>query len=252
METLVIRETCEGADGQIQLLTLNRPAKRNALTIELMQSLHTELQACEADASCRAVILRGAGPVFCAGLDLREAAELEVAQKSAEWVAKTFQRFATTDLVVIAAVHGAAMAGGAGLMSSCDLVVAESDARIGFPEVRRGLVAALVSAVLKRRLRDSEMRMLFLTGEAIDATRACQLGLVQQVGDDALAQATELARTICQGGPSAVRHTKRLIRDLGSLELDLQTALAAHSAARTSAEAAEGLAAFLEKRDANW
>lgn len=249
---LVLREPCDDRGGQIQTLVLNRPEKRNALTIALMEALHDELHALESDEQCRVVILRGAGPVFCAGLDLSEAAELKVAERSAEWVAKTFTSLASSDLITIAAVHGAAMAGGAGLMSACDLAVAANETRIGFPEVRRGLVPALVSAVLQRRLRDSDMRRLFLTGEPIDAQRAYELGLVQSVSRTPLNEAVQLADEICSGGPEAVRSTKQLIRELGQSDDALRAALKSHTAARTSAEASEGLAAFLEKRSPNW
>ncbi len=243
-------------DAKVAILTLNRPEKRNALTIGLMESLCNQIRRLESDPACRVVILQGAGPVFCAGLDLNQAADLGLAEQSAESVAETFRCVANTSLVTIAAAQGAAMAGGAGLMSACDLVVASDDLKIGFPEVRRGLVPALVSDLLRNRLRDSEMRELFLLGEQIDVIRASQLGLVHRIvpRDDLLDQAVHIAETVCRGAPEAIRRTKKLIRDIGSADepSSIERVLEIHTSARTGQEAEEGLKAFHEKRKPNW
>ncbi|NND98263.1 MAG: enoyl-CoA hydratase/isomerase family protein [Pirellulaceae bacterium] len=242
-------------DRAIAVLTLNRPDKRNALTIELMDALQAEIGRLEADADCRVVILCGAGPMFCAGLDLIEAAESKVAERSAQSVAKTFQALVSSPLISIASVQGGALAGGAGLMASCDFAVATTDAKFGFPEVRRGLVPALVSAVLRSRLRDSEMRQLFLLGEAIDAQSALQLGLVQRVVPERklMEEVHWIAQTVCKGGPDAIRQTKELIRQVCGSNLNaIADTLSAHWKARTGEEAKEGLAAFRERRQPNW
>lgn len=253
MEPTVI---CQQPDARIAILTLNRPHKRNALTIELMESLESQMRRLESQPECRSVILHGAGPAFCAGLDLVEAADTTVAEHSAQWVAKTFESLSTSPLITIAAVHGGAFAGGVGLMSSCDLVVAADDLKVAFPEVRRGLVPALVTSVLRNRLRDSEMRELFLLAESIDATRALSLGLVQRVvrSDQLRSEALAVAQTVCKGGPEAVRETKQLIRELGSISgrESIKGMLAIHTKARTSDEAQEGLAAFRERREPDW
>ena len=202
------------------------------------------------------MILRGAGPAFCSGLDLDEAAQAELAERSAQCVARTFQTVADLPLVTIAAVHGAAYAGGAGLMACCDFIVAADDLRICFPEVRRGLVPALAAVVLRARLRDGDLRELLLLAEPIDAQRALRMGLVDRVvpGDQLMAAARAIAATILRGGPRAIRQTKRLLVDLDPADREqlFARALEFHKQARLGAEAREGLAAFREHRDPNW
>src|SRR6266404_9879704 len=129
---------------QITVITLNRPERRNALTLELLNDLVAAIKAASDQPQQRVLILRGAGAAFCTGLDLKEAADVRKAHATAEMVAKTLVALSQTQLVTIAAIHGAAVAGGAGIMSACDFVVAAERTRIGYPEVRRGLVAGLV------------------------------------------------------------------------------------------------------------
>lgn len=246
----------EMLSAHVAHVTLDRPAKRNALNIEMLESLCGQIRRLETIGGCRVMILSGNGPVFCAGLDLVEAADVDLAKRSARWVAQTFRGFSTSPLVTIAAAHGAAMAGGAGLMSACDLAIAADDLKLGFPEVRRGLVPALVAKVLKPRLRDSEMRELFLLAHTIDAQRAQQIGLVQRVvpPSQLLDAAIEMADEICQGGPAAIRATKRLIRSLHKIDPAEQRgrSLEVHTKARTSDEAQEGLSAFQQRRPPRW
>jgi methylglutaconyl-CoA hydratase len=246
----------ERPDGATAILTLNRPERRNALSTALMESLCRELPLLAAEPQRRVIILRGNGPAFCAGLDLREAAEIQHAEQGAEWVARTLQTLAGSPLVTIAAAHGAAYAGGAGLLACCDFVVAADDLRICFPEVRRGLVPALVTALLGDRLAVRDLRELVLLAEPIDAARALAMGLVHRVvsPDRMLAAAQEIARAVLAGAPEAVRQTKRLLRELrsGDPEQRFDKALEFHKESRRSAEAREGLAAFLERRPPRW
>ena len=243
-------------DEATVLVTLNRPDRRNALTIELMQSLCHTLETLAAEPQRRVLILTGAGSAFCAGLDLIEAADLSVAEHSAEWVARTLKTLWNSPLVTIAAVDGAAFAGGAGLLACCDLVVASDVVRIGFPEVRRGLVPALVSVVLRQRLRDRDLRELLLLAEPIDALRALDIGLVNRVvpQNQLNDEVRSLAATILKGAPEAVRQTKRLLREATAKDFaqNFERALAIHRSARLSAEAREGLAAFQERREVDW
>src|ERR1700726_5213278 len=166
---------------QITVLTLNRPERRNALTIELLTELTAEIEAASANEQQRVLILRGAGAAFCTGLDLKEAADPKKANATAEMVAKTLITLSQTHLITIAAVHGAAVAGGAGIMSACDFVVAAERTKIGYPEVRRGLVAGLVMTFLRRQVRERDLRELLLTSELIDAGRAREIGLCHRV-----------------------------------------------------------------------
>src|SRR3989454_11149666 len=240
---------------QITLVTLNRPERRNALTIELLTELVAAIKVASDEAHERILILRGAGAAFCTGMDLK-AATSQNAHAMAELVAKTLLTLSQTRLVTIAAVHGAAVAGGAGIMSACDFVVAAQGTKIGYPEVRRGLVAGLVMTFLSRQVGERNMRELLLGSELIDAERAKEIGLVNRVvaQDDLMTEALNFAESVLQGAPAALAQTKRLIDELWwrSVKQDVDLALKYHMQARESAEAREGIAAFNEKRKPNW
>jgi methylglutaconyl-CoA hydratase len=241
---------------QISVVTLNRPERRNALTLELLTQLCATIKVASDDAQERVLILRGAGVAFCTGLDLKEAADQTKAHATAEMVANTLIAISQTRLITIAAVHGAAVAGGAGIMSACDFVVAAERTKIGYPEVRRGLVAGLVMTFLRRQVGERHMRELLLGSELIDAERAKEIGLVNRVvaQDDLINQALKFAEAILQGAPCALAQTKRLIDELWwhSVKQDVDLALKYHMQAREAAEAREGIAAFNEKRKPNW
>jgi len=187
---------------------------------------------------------------------LQEATDPKLIDSSADWVKRTLSTIRETSLISICAAHGGALAGGAGLMAACDLAVAADDLKIGFPEVRRGLVPALVSTVLCGKLRDSDVRELFLLGELISAERAQEIGFVQRVvpAPQVFSEAQRLARTVLSGGPESVRQTKRLLNLHVNVKADqrVEEFIASHLQARRSEEACEGAAAFLEKRPPNW
>lgn len=237
-------------------LTLNRPERRNALTIELMAALVAAVEAASADPQQRVLILKGAGKAFCTGMDLNEVAEPEKAHASAELVAKMLIALSETRLITIAAVHGAAVAGGAGLMSTCDFVVAAERTKFGYPEVRRGLVPGLIMTFLRRQLRERDLRELLFGGELFEAERAREIGLVNRVvlPNELESETQKVVASILQGAPGALTNTKRLLEKLWptSVRDDVEQALAFHMEARESAEAKEGVAAFLEKRPPKW
>lgn len=241
---------------QITVVTLNRPERRNSLTIQLLNELIAAIKVASDQPQERVLILRGAGAAFCTGLDLKEAADQTKAHATAEMVAKTLIAIAETRLVTIAAVHGAAVAGGAGIMSACDFVVAAERTQIGYPEVRRGLVAGLVMTFLRRQVGERNLRELVLGGELIDAKRALEIGLVNCVvpADQLMNEAQKFAESVLQGAPNAIANTKQLIEKLWatSVKQDVDLALKHHLQARESAEAREGIAAFNEKRKPNW
>ena len=241
---------------RVVILTLTRPEPRNALTIELMTELAAALDASSANPQKRVLVLRGAGQAFCAGLDLQETTVVEKAHRSAEMVAKTLLAISQTRLITIAQIHGAAVAGGAGLMSACDFVVAASRTKIGYPETKRGLVAGLVMTFLRRQLRERDIRELLFTGALISAERAHEIGLVNRVvsPNDLENETQKIVEAVLQNAPGALASTKRLIEELwsSSVQEDVATALRHHMEARESAEAKEGIAAFLEKRSPNW
>jgi methylglutaconyl-CoA hydratase len=246
----------EKESPQISVVTLNRPERRNALTLELLTELCTAIKVASEQPEQRVLILRGAGAAFCTGLDLKEATDSTKAHATAGMVANTLVAVSQTRLVTIAAVHGAAVAGGAGIMSACDFVVAAERTKIGYPEVRRGLVAGLVMTFLRRQVGERNMRELLFSGELIDAARAKEIGLVNRVvsPDDLMNEAQKFAASVLQGAPGALAQTKRLVEELWwrSVKEDVDVALKYHMQARESDEAREGIAAFNEKRKPSW
>src|SRR5437879_5840411 len=241
---------------QITVLTLNRPERRNALTIELLSELNAAIKIASDQPDERVIILRGAGAAFCTGLDLKEAADQTKAHATAEMVANTLIAISQARLTTIAAVHGAAVAGGAGIMSACDFVVAAQRTKIGYPEVRRGLVAGLVMTFLRRQVGERNMRELVLGSELIDAKRALEIGLVNRVvaKDDLMSEAEKFADSVWQGSLNALTQTKKLIEERWSsfVKENGDLWLKHHMQARESAEAREGIAAFNEKRPPKW
>ena len=246
----------EKQSPQITVVTLNRPERRNALTLELLSELRSAISVASEQPEQRVLILRGAGAAFCTGLDLKEAADMTKAHATAKVVANTLIAVSQTRLVTIAAIHGAAVAGGAGIMSACDFVVAAEGTKIGYPEVRRGLVAGLVMTFLRRQVSERNLRELLFSGELIEATRAKEIGLVNRVvaPDDVMSEAKKFATSVLQGAPGALAQTKRLLEELWwhSVKEDVDLALKYHMQARESHEAREGIAAFNEKRKPNW
>jgi methylglutaconyl-CoA hydratase len=246
----------EKQSPHVTVVTLNRPERRNALTVELMKELIGAVESLGGDEKQRVLILRGAGKCFCAGLDLQETAMTQDAHAAAEVVAKTLITLSQTRLITIAAVHGAAVAGGAGVMSACDFVIAEAHTKFGYPEARRGLVAGLVLTFLRRQLHERHIRELLFTSELIGAQRALEIGLINRIVQPNEME-KELQRTvndILQNAPGALSNTKRLIEELWSTSVkhDVERALSHHMQARESAEAKEGIATFFEKRPPNW
>jgi methylglutaconyl-CoA hydratase len=246
----------ETPDTAVKLITLNRPEKRNALSVVLMDALEQAVSAASSDPRCRVVILRGNGPVFCAGLDLHEVADPANLGRSAETLARLYETLCETRLVTIAAVHGAAFGGGVGLLAACDLVVAADDLQIGFPEVRRGLVAALVAALLQRQLPERVLRELILLGRTLRAPEALAIGLVNRVVplEQCLDAARALASEVIRGAPGAIARTKQLLDDLSVRPIRdaLRRALRYHVDSGNAAEAVEGIGAFMQKREPSW
>jgi methylglutaconyl-CoA hydratase len=249
-ESLIV----DASDPAVTVLTLNRPDRRNALSIDLLERLRNAVESAQSEPGRRVLIIRGAGPAFCAGLDFHEAADPALAHRSSRALAACYRAICTSPLVTIAAAHGAAMGGGAGLVAACDLAVAADDLRVAYPEVHRGLVAALVTCLLRRQLHDRQIRELTLLGHPVSADRALQLGLVNRVVPRAALDesAAALAAEACRGAPGAIARTKTLLDQLDPIAPLLDHALEFHLLARNSDEAREGVAAFLEKRPPRW
>lgn len=243
------------------VVTINRPDKRNALSRGLIDALHAAFARAKSDDAARCVILAAAGPVFCAGMDLAELQESLDAgrQTSPVWddalrLARLYDAIYTLPKPTIAAVQGAAVAGGAGLVTVCDLAVAAPEAKIGYPEVRRGLVAAMVMPHLLRHVGERLARYLLLTGELVGADDALRAGLINEVvpADRLLERAHQLAAACAEGGPHALANTKALLRQFSHQSASVEEAAQASATPRLTDECQAGLRAFFEKTKAPW
>lgn len=248
--------TIDRPHAAIAVLGLNRPQKRNALNIALLEALCNAIEALLEDESLRALIIHGHGPVFCAGLDLQEASEESATEHSARLIARLLRHLHSSRLFTVAAAHGAAVAGGAGLLAACDYAIAAEGTYIAFPEVHKGLVPAMVTALLSRQLGSRSLRELLLLGEKVDLVQACHWGLINRVSskENYLNDALDIAQSALRAAPHALAHTKRFIDEshFALFDEELQQALLLHQQMRHSPEAQEGCAAFLEKRPAAW
>ncbi len=239
------------SDGAARTLTLNRPAQRNALSRSLIAALTEALRSADADAGIRSVILAGAGPAFCAGLDLREVAQTSAdqAEHDASSLLTLFETIDQMSKPVIAAVHGPAVAGGAGLVSVCDIVLCGTSGMIGYPEVKRGLVAAIVMTYLRRLVGERQAKFLLLTGENLAAERALAFGLCNEVvADDRLAaRAREYAELFATYPPQALANTKSLWQRIRGLDHAgaVSEARALNASMRLTSESREHIGKFL-------
>lgn len=239
-------------DGGIEL-TLNRPQARNALSRALIADLTAALREAERIERVRAVILAGAGPAFCAGLDLREVAATTAteAEHDATALLELFETVDGLSKPVIAAVHGPAVAGGAGLVSVCDIVVVGRSGAIGYPEIKRGLVAAIVMTYLKRLVGERQSKYLLLTGDTLSAERALSFNLCNEVVEDGdlLQRAREYAALFASYPPQALAHTKGLLRRIRALEHKDAVAEARNlnASMRLTAESKAGIGEFLKR-----
>jgi methylglutaconyl-CoA hydratase len=243
------------------LITINRADKRNALSRALIAALADAFRRAGDDTAARCVILTGAGPVFCAGMDLAELSESlgRPAGESPVWedslhLAHLYDQIYTFPKPTVAAVNGAAVAGGAGLVTVCDLAVAVPEARFGYPEVRRGLVAAMVMPHLLRHVGERMGRYLLLTGDLIDAAEAQRTGLINAVVPPVqlLEQAQGWVSSLAEGGPQALAGTKKLLHQFSRQALSVEEAARASAAPRLTEECRQGLTAFFAKQPVPW
>ncbi len=241
------------------ILALDRADKRNALSRRLIADLTAAFAAADADPGVRSIVLTGSGPAFCAGMDLDElrgtlGASREEIWEDAHRLSELFQRIHASGKPTIAAVNGAAVAGGAGLMTVCDLAVAVPAAKFGYPEVRRGLVAAMVLPHLLRHVGERAARWMLLTGEFVDAEEARRIGLVNAVvsAEELLPTALAWCRACHEGGPEALATTKRLLRDCSRQALGVEELAQSSAEPRLGAECRDGLTAFFDKKPAPW
>lgn len=243
-------------EGAVLSLTLSRAQKRNALSLALVEALHAALDDAELDAAVRVVTLAGAGPDFCAGADLDEllaSADRDPAdnERDALRLGTLLARLRTFPRPVVAIVHGRALAGGAGLATACDIVVAGESSRFGYPEMQRGFVPAMVMTLLRRLAGEKAAFELVATGRVVGALEAHALGLVTRVVPDErlVAEAGELVAELAAASPSAMHLTKKLFYELDGRGFDEGIALGArvNALARTTPDFRAAIAAFLRK-----
>jgi methylglutaconyl-CoA hydratase len=246
--------------GNVARITLNRPDKRNAISAQMIADLQSALDAVE-KSHARVAILTGAGKAFCAGMDLEMLAAIAKQspaenQEDSRRIAKMLRRIWSFPRPLIAAVNGAAYAGGCGIATLCDFTLAVPEAKFGYTEVKIGFLPAIVSVFLTRQIGEKRSRDLLLTGRTIDAAQAKEYGLVTEVvpAERLMDAARELAETLIAASPSSLARAKRLLVSsaASSVDADLERAILENARIRCTPDFQEGVASFLEKRKPVW
>jgi len=249
----------ESANG-VKTITMNRPDKRNALCPLLIEEL-TEAFNGAATCSCDVVILTGAGPAFCAGLDMENletmhARTADENRRDSENMARVLRTLYEFPKPVIAAVNGPAIAGGMSLATIPDFTLATPESKFGYNEVRVGFVPAIAASFLLRQVGEKRTRELLLTGRLMKANEALQMGLITQIvaAEELLQTAQALAQTLLLNSPQAMQSIKRLLAKHGRRRLDdeLEEAILINAQQRSTDDFKEGVRAFLEHRRADW
>ena len=250
-------------NGGIATLTLQRAEKRNALKREMIEQLLGAINHIHQDESVRLFILRAAGTVFCAGMDLGEMQQRAAAadkeqqwQRDSEVYCELLSQIFTLPVPTIAAVQGPALAGGVGLVLACDIVLATEQVFFSLPEPVRGITAAMVTPLLIHRVGSGPATYMLLNGERVPHDEALRLHLVHRlVAQDQLeTEVAKLSKSILTGSPRALAITKQHVEDCANPDLigKIQASIDVSARARETDDAREGLAAFLEKRQPNW
>ncbi len=244
-------------EDSILTLTLNRPEKRNALNDGLINSLKAELKKADTDENLRAIVIKGAGKDFCSGADLsalQKIAESDVLENlwDAENLLELFALIRKIKIPVIAAVHGRALAGGCGLATACDLVLAAKSARFGYPEVKIGFVPAMVLAILRRNLSEKRSFELATQGFEFSADEAERFGLINRVFDDQtfVEDVKNYLDVYQKVSRSAVILSKKLLYQMDGMNFQtaLETGAEVNTIARLTEDCQKGIKRFLEKK----
>ncbi len=249
-------EIVASTELSIRFLTLNRPEKRNALNDDLIAALKGALRVANEDSDLRAIVIRGAGKDFCSGADLSAIQKIanssyEENVEDARSLADLFMLIRNISVPVIAAVHGRALAGGCGLATACDLVVATKNARFGYPEVKIGFVPAMVAAILRRNLGEKRSFELLTQGFEYTADEAVELGLVNRTFDEEGFETAvrNYAALYSKVSRSAVEMTKQLLYSIDAHNINdaIQQGVVTNAKARMTEDCQQGIAKFLEK-----
>ncbi len=242
--------------NKIALIKLNRPEKRNALHPDLVKEFKERLKEAENDDEVSIVIITGEGKSFCAGADLGYMSDLGAYsslenEEDSKSLAELFLAVYNFPKPTIAAVNGAAIAGGCGLASVCDIIAADQQhAKFGYSEVKIGFIPAIVSVFLVRKIGEGRAKHLLLTGEIIDAEKAFQLGFVNYLTDNVHAFAFELAGDLLKNSDFSMQFTKKMINDISKLPVEsaVEYCIELNAISRTSADFKKGLSSFLNKK----
>ncbi|HEY8228356.1 MAG TPA: enoyl-CoA hydratase/isomerase family protein [Pyrinomonadaceae bacterium] len=244
-------------DGSVARVILNRPEKKNALNDELISGLKEALRDVAADESVRSVVITGNGTDFCSGADLSALEKISKASAAenvsdARALLELFLLIRQLSVPVIAAVHGRALAGGCGLATACDIVLASKTARFGYPEVKIGFVPAMVTAILRRNVSEKVAFELLTRGETIDADEAYRIGLVNRVFHDARFEneVRVFAESFANTSKSAVSLTKSLLYQVDGLPFSeaIETGVDVNVIARMTEDCQKGIARFLRRK----
>jgi methylglutaconyl-CoA hydratase len=245
----------ETRDG-IGILSLNRPEKRNALHPELVRQMKTKLKEVEKDISIKVLIITGEGKAFCAGADLEYLNQLKdystlENEKDSRELAELFLMIYNFPIPVIAAVNGAAIAGGCGLASVCDIIVADKvHAKFGYSEVKIGFIPALVSTFIIRKIGEGMAKQLLMSGEIIDGKRAYEIGFVNYIYSNALTGSLDVASKLKRNSSQSMKLTKDMIRKVSGLSVvdAVEYCIGLNTISRTTEDFKEGLNNFLTKK----
>jgi methylglutaconyl-CoA hydratase len=244
--------------GNVATLTLNRPEKKNAINDALLDGLTSALEEAKNDGTVRVVVLRGAGTDFCSGADLSALQKISESSiyenlQDAERLAALFMQIRRIEIPIVAAVHGKALAGGCGLATACDLVLASASARFGYPEVKLGFVPAMVMAILRRNLSEKRAFELIAVGNEISAAEAERIGLINHVFEDAAFdnEVNSFAAALAKRSTTAISLSKKLLYQMDGMTFE--TALGAgasiNAIARMTDDCQKGIGKFLKKRE---
>ena len=247
-------------EDRVALLTLNRPDKRNAISFELVDEVLHALAEIE-KSSALVLVITGAGKAFSGGLDLDNLKALigrsaEQNIKDTRTMAQLFRTIYDFPKPTVAAVNGAAIAGGTGLATLCDITIASTEAKFGYTEVRIGFIPAIVASFLVRQVGEKQARDLLLTGRIFDAAEAYRIGLINEVvePDRLMPRVKEVVALLLENSPLSLLATKKLINSFGTEELNeqIESAIVANAQSRTTRDFHEGVTSFLEKRKPAW